>query len=57
MKFVPEIGKNASETIVEGECSDVIGCVKEVIQMTTEEWKSNSKMHLGEKSGEINMVS
>jgi len=35
------------KTIGEGECSDEIGCVKEVIQITTEGWKCNSKLHLG----------
>jgi hypothetical protein len=40
-------------------CSDEIGYVKEVIQMITEEWKSNTKLHLEKKREkyEIDLVS
>jgi len=47
LKFLADSDKNVIKTIGEGECSDEIGCIKEVIQMTTEEWKCNSKLHLG----------
>jgi hypothetical protein len=30
-------------------CSDGIGCIKDVIQMTNGEWKSNSKLDQGKK--------
>ena len=49
LKFVAEIDKNVTEAIKEGECSDVIGYVKNVFQITTDEWKSNSKLDLGKK--------
>jgi hypothetical protein len=49
LKFVADTDKNVTETVIEGECSDEIGCVKEMIQMTTEEWKINSKLHLEKK--------
>jgi hypothetical protein len=37
LKFVAEIDKNVTEAIKEGECSDVIGYVKNVFQITTDE--------------------
>jgi hypothetical protein len=48
-EVVADINKSVTKTIREGECSDEIGYVKEIIQMTTEEWKCNSKLHLGLK--------
>jgi len=48
-EVVADIDKGVTKTIGEGECSDEIGCIKEIIQMTTEEWKCNSKLHLGFK--------
>jgi hypothetical protein len=36
-EVVGYIDKSVTKTIGEGECSDEIGCVKEIIQMTAEE--------------------
>jgi hypothetical protein len=49
LEFVAETDKNVTEAIKEGECSDEIGYVKDMIQMTTDKWKSNSKLDLGKK--------
>lgn len=49
LKFIAYIDKNVMEAISVDGCSDGIGCIKDVIQMTNGEWKSNSKLDQGKK--------